>query len=138
MFFDGSSYDFYGGAGIVFEAPKKELLSFAFKLDFECSNNVAEYEALILGLRLAEDLNLGAIDVKGDSNLVTNQISGDFQEMARTANACTMVGLEDAYNIKLQVHNVDMQHRAITGRSTGTSDEDLSLPHIQGDLKMDN
>ncbi|XP_026435146.1 uncharacterized protein LOC113332861 [Papaver somniferum] len=79
MFFDGSSYDSYGGAGIVFETHKKELLSFAFKLDFECSNNVAEYEALILGLRLAEELNLGAIDIKGDSKLVTNQISGDFQ-----------------------------------------------------------
>ncbi|XP_026459154.1 uncharacterized protein LOC113359768 [Papaver somniferum] len=79
IFFDGSSYGSYGGAGIVFETPKKELLSFAFKLDFECSNNVAEYESLILGLRMAEELNLGAIDVKGDSKLVTNQISGDFQ-----------------------------------------------------------
>ncbi|XP_026452226.1 uncharacterized protein LOC113352642 [Papaver somniferum] len=79
MFFDGSSYDSYGGAGIVFETPKKKLLSFAFKLDFECSNNVAEYEALILGLRMSEELNLGEIDVKRDSNLVTNQISGDFQ-----------------------------------------------------------
>ncbi|XP_026428928.1 uncharacterized protein LOC113324859 [Papaver somniferum] len=79
MFFDGSSYDSYGGAGIVFETPNKELLSFAFKLYFECSNNVAEYEALILGLRLEEELNMGSIDVKGDSKLVTNQISGDFQ-----------------------------------------------------------
>ncbi|XP_026398785.1 uncharacterized protein LOC113294616 [Papaver somniferum] len=79
MFFEGSSYGSYGGAWIVFETPKKELLSFAFKLDIECNNNVAEYEALILGLRMADELNLGAIDVKGDSKLVTNQISGDFQ-----------------------------------------------------------
>ncbi|XP_026442650.1 uncharacterized protein LOC113342271 [Papaver somniferum] len=79
MFSDGSSYGSYGGAGIVFETPKKELMSFAFKLDFECSNNVAEYEALILGLRMAEELKLGAIDVKGDSKLVRNHISSDFQ-----------------------------------------------------------
>ncbi|XP_026378575.1 uncharacterized protein LOC113273015 [Papaver somniferum] len=79
MFFDGSSYGSYGGAGMVFEMPKKELLSFAFKLDFECRNNMAEYEALILRLRMAEELNLGAIDIKGDSKLVTNQISSDFQ-----------------------------------------------------------
>ncbi|XP_026433585.1 uncharacterized protein LOC113331023 [Papaver somniferum] len=38
-----------------------------------------EYEALILGLRMAEELNLGEIDIKGDSKLVTNQLSGDFQ-----------------------------------------------------------
>ncbi|XP_026411197.1 uncharacterized protein LOC113306482 [Papaver somniferum] len=50
MLFDGSSYSSYRGAGIVFETPKRELLSFAFKIDFECSNNVSKYEALILGL----------------------------------------------------------------------------------------
>ncbi|XP_026450754.1 uncharacterized protein LOC113350862 [Papaver somniferum] len=79
MLFDGSSYGSHGGADIVFEIPKRDLFSFAFKLDFECSNNVAEYEALIPGLHMAEELNLGAIDIKGDSKLVTTQISGDFQ-----------------------------------------------------------
>ncbi|XP_026399052.1 uncharacterized protein LOC113294894 [Papaver somniferum] len=78
IFFDESSYGSHGGAGIVFETPKRDLLSFAFKLYFECSNNVAEYEALILGRRMAEELNLGAIDIKGDSKLVTNQVSGEF------------------------------------------------------------
>ncbi|XP_026459396.1 uncharacterized protein LOC113360061 [Papaver somniferum] len=79
MFFDSSSYGSYGGEGIVFEIPKRELSSFAFKIDFECSNNVAEYEALILGLQMAKELNLGEIDIKGDSELVRNQVSGNFQ-----------------------------------------------------------
>lgn len=79
MFFNGSSYGSHGGAGIVFETPTQDLLSYTFKLDFECSNNVAEYEALILGLRLAEELDLGAIDIKGDSKLVTSQVTGKFQ-----------------------------------------------------------
>ncbi|XP_026451269.1 uncharacterized protein LOC113351515 [Papaver somniferum] len=42
------------------------------------SKNVAEYEALILGLRMANDLNLRSVEVKGDSRLVTNQVNGDF------------------------------------------------------------
>ncbi|XP_026436558.1 uncharacterized protein K02A2.6-like [Papaver somniferum] len=62
--FDGSSYGSHGGSGTVFETPTQALLSFSFKLDFECSNNVAEYKALILGLRMAEELNLGEIDIK--------------------------------------------------------------------------
>ncbi|XP_026410482.1 uncharacterized protein LOC113305681 [Papaver somniferum] len=78
MFFDKSSYDTVGGAGVVFEAPQGELLSYSFKLDFSCSNNVAEYEALILGLRIAKELGLGGVEIKGDSRLVTNQVNGDF------------------------------------------------------------
>ncbi|XP_026436665.1 uncharacterized protein LOC113334683 [Papaver somniferum] len=78
MFFDGSLYGSVGGSGVVFEAPQGEILSYSFKLDFPCSNNVAEYEALILGLRMAKELNLGSVEVKGDSRLVTNQVNDDF------------------------------------------------------------
>ncbi|XP_026420169.1 uncharacterized protein LOC113316164 [Papaver somniferum] len=78
MFFEGSSYDTVGEAGVVFEAPRGDLLSYSFKFDFPCSNNVAEYETLILGLRMAKELNLGGVEVKGDSKLVTNQVNGDF------------------------------------------------------------
>ncbi|XP_026451648.1 uncharacterized protein LOC113351971 [Papaver somniferum] len=78
MFFDGSSYGTVGGARVVFEAPQGDLLSYSFKLDFPCSNNVGEYEALILGLRMAKEINLGSLEVKGDLGLVTNQVNGDF------------------------------------------------------------
>ncbi|XP_026428858.1 uncharacterized protein LOC113324784 [Papaver somniferum] len=77
-FFDGSSYGTVGGVAVVFEASQGELLSYSFKLDFPCSNNFAKYEALILGLRMAKELNLGSVEVKGDSILVTNQVNGDF------------------------------------------------------------
>ncbi|XP_026410009.1 uncharacterized protein LOC113305123 [Papaver somniferum] len=78
MFFDGSSYDTVGEEGVVFEAPQGELLSYLFKLDFPCCNNVAEYESLILGLRMAKELGLGGVEIKGDSRLVTNQVNGNF------------------------------------------------------------
>lgn len=70
MLFDGSSYGSVGGAGVVFETPQGELFSYSFKLDFPCRNNVVEYEALILGLRIAKELNLGNVEVKGDSRLL--------------------------------------------------------------------
>ncbi|XP_026396381.1 uncharacterized protein LOC113291015 [Papaver somniferum] len=78
IFFDGSSYDTVGGDGVVFESPQGELLSYLFKLDFPCSNNVAKYGALILGLRMAKELNIGSVEVKGDSKIVTNQVNGDL------------------------------------------------------------
>ncbi|RZC74840.1 hypothetical protein C5167_050324 [Papaver somniferum] len=83
MSFEGSSYDTVGGEGVMFEAPRGDLLSYSFKLDFPCCNNVTEYEALILGLRMAKELNLGGVEVKGGSKLVINQVNGDFHVKKR-------------------------------------------------------
>lgn len=41
------------GVGIVFMSPEGEVVSFSFKLVFDCTNNVAEYSALLIGLELA-------------------------------------------------------------------------------------
>ena len=46
----------------------------ACHLEFECTNNVAEYEALLQGLRKALDLNIKCIEVFGDSQIVTRQV----------------------------------------------------------------
>jgi uncharacterized small protein (DUF1192 family) len=54
MFFDGASSSIGAGAGVVFKSPSQEILSLSYKLEFEVTNNVAEYEALILGLRAAK------------------------------------------------------------------------------------
>ena len=49
------------------------------RLDFKASNNKAEYEALLIGLRVV--LNLGAqeVEVYSDSRSVVNQVQGSFQ-----------------------------------------------------------
>ena len=41
---------------------------------FPSSNNVAEYEALVNGLRIATKLGIRRLDVRGDSQLVVNQV----------------------------------------------------------------
>ena len=46
----------------------------ACHLEFECSNNVAEYEALIQGLRKELDLKVKCIEVFGDSQIVTKEV----------------------------------------------------------------
>ena len=43
-------------------------------LEFECTNNVAEYEALVQGLKKALDLNIKCIEVFEDSQIVTHQV----------------------------------------------------------------
>jgi len=43
-------------------------------LHFPSSNNVAEYEALINGLRIAIELGIRRLDIRGDSQLIVNQV----------------------------------------------------------------
>ena len=43
-----------------------------------CSNNQAEYEALIVGLEILIGLQVHAVDIFGDSQLVVNQVIGIF------------------------------------------------------------
>ena len=50
MLFDGACMKESTGAGIVFISPSKEKTHLSFKLDFKVTNNIAEYEALLLGL----------------------------------------------------------------------------------------
>jgi len=51
----------------------------SYKLAFECSNNEAEYEALIAGLKILRKLNAKRISIYGDSELVIKQFRGEYQ-----------------------------------------------------------
>ena len=50
MYFDGAYSKVEKGVGIVIISPSNKIYNFSFKLEFEASNNVAKYEALLLGL----------------------------------------------------------------------------------------
>jgi ribonuclease HI len=58
MYFDGS-YTLKGvGAGIVLISPEGDVLKYVIQLDFLATNNIAKYEGLVTGLRLAKDLGI--------------------------------------------------------------------------------
>jgi ribonuclease HI len=58
MYFN-RSYTLKGaGAGIVLIPPKGDILKYAIQLDFPAKNNIAEYEGLVTGLRLAKELGI--------------------------------------------------------------------------------
>ena len=49
----------------------------AAKLRFNCTNNMAEYKACILGLKMAIDMNVYELLVIGDSDLLIHQVQGE-------------------------------------------------------------
>ena len=74
MYFDGAYSKTRKGVGIVIISPSNKVYNFAFKLEFEAPNNVAEYEALLLGLETTKDMGIKMLNIKGDSDLVVLQI----------------------------------------------------------------
>jgi ribonuclease HI len=74
MFFDGSLMKIGVGAGLLFILPLGKHLRYVLRLHFPASNNVAEYEALVNGLRIAIELGVRRLDARGDSQLVIDQV----------------------------------------------------------------
>jgi hypothetical protein len=79
MFFDGASSREGVGARVVFVSPCQEAIPLSYKLEFEATNNVAEYEALVLGLRAAKDMGIEEIVVFGDAELIVHQVKNVYQ-----------------------------------------------------------
>jgi ribonuclease HI len=79
LFVDGASNSKGSGAGIVLISPEGLVLEQAVRLKFSASNNEAEYEAMLIGLRTAKKLGAGNLQIFCDSQLVANQISGEYQ-----------------------------------------------------------
>nr|AAX92783.1 retrotransposon protein, putative, Ty3-gypsy sub-class [Oryza sativa Japonica Group]ABA93327.1 retrotransposon protein, putative, Ty3-gypsy subclass [Oryza sativa Japonica Group] len=78
MHFDGSKRLSGTGAGVVLISPTGERLRYVLCIHFSASHNVAEYEALLHGLRIAISLGIRRLIVCGDSQLVVNQVMKEW------------------------------------------------------------
>ena len=74
MFFDGAYCKDGAGACILLISLAGVTYKFSFTLNFPCTNNIVEYEALLLGLRLAHKHGVKCIHVIGDSELFMSQV----------------------------------------------------------------
>ncbi|KAL0402491.1 UNVERIFIED_CONTAM: hypothetical protein Slati_4279000 [Sesamum latifolium] len=76
---DGSSTIQGSGAGIVITSPQGEDLEFAIKFWFKASNNEAEYEALVIGMRMAHEAAARHLLTYSDSQLIVKQVEGAYE-----------------------------------------------------------
>jgi ribonuclease HI len=70
MFFDGACTKETVGEGVLLISPSKETTHLAFNLDFQVTNNIVEYEALLIGLNAAKEMNIKRLQVYGDVDLI--------------------------------------------------------------------
>jgi ribonuclease HI len=74
VFCDGSWGTFGAGAAAVLVAPSKVRTCYAAKLDFSCTNNVAEYEAILLGLWKLRAMGIRRAILKTDSQVISSHV----------------------------------------------------------------
>ncbi|KAG8491246.1 hypothetical protein CXB51_014374 [Gossypium anomalum] len=77
--FDGASKAVGNGIGAVLVSPNGDHYPFTCKLDFDCTNNMAEYEACIMGIRAAKEREIRTLEVYGDFALVIYQLRGEWE-----------------------------------------------------------
>ncbi|KAK5824218.1 hypothetical protein PVK06_018988 [Gossypium arboreum] len=75
--FDGASNAVGNGIGAVLASPNGNHYPFTSKLDFDCTNNMAEYKACIMGIHAAIEHKIKVLEVYGDSALVIYQLKGE-------------------------------------------------------------
>ncbi|GKF71674.1 reverse transcriptase domain-containing protein, partial [Tanacetum coccineum] len=79
LYTDGAASSKGSGAGLILTRPSRVEYAYALQLRFASTNNEAEYEALLAGLRIARMMNVLWIEVKVDSKLVASQINGMYE-----------------------------------------------------------
>ncbi|KAL2505263.1 Ribonuclease H [Abeliophyllum distichum] len=78
LYVDGSSSEIGARAGILLISPDGHNLNCVLRLEFRASNNAVEYEAILAGLRLAQEMKARKLQIHSDSQLVVSQINGTF------------------------------------------------------------
>ena len=77
---DGASNMNGSGAGLILVSPEGEKTSYALSFNFKATNNESAYVALIVELKLTEELEVNVLEVFSDSILVANQVTSTFKE----------------------------------------------------------
>ena len=70
LYFDGAANSTRNGVGVVLVSLKGQQIPVSVKLNFDCTNNVMEYEACIVGLQVALKFGVYKLSVFGDSLLI--------------------------------------------------------------------
>ncbi|XP_070020284.1 uncharacterized protein [Nicotiana sylvestris] len=106
MFFDRAA-NFKGvGIGVVLVSEIGQHYPVSTKLRFPCTNNMAEYEARILGLNMAIDMNIQELLVIGDSDLLVQQVQGEWA----TKNSKILPYLHHVQELRKRFTKIEFRH----------------------------
>jgi ribonuclease HI len=106
LFFDGSASRESQDVGIVLISLRAVIFEQSVRLKYFCTNNQAEYEAILFGLQVLSSMGVKHVEAFGDSLLVMQQIAGTFQCLDESLNAY----LDKCLKIITLFDNFTVQH----------------------------
>jgi len=131
MYIDGSLMKTGVGAGLLFISPLGVDMRYIITIHFATSNNVAEYEALVNGVKIAIELGVRRHDVRGDSQLVIDQVM--------KASNCHDPKMEayckEVRRLKDKFHGLELVH--IARRYNEAADECARIASTRGTVPPD-
>ena len=77
--YNGASGKQGSSARIILVGPKKIRIKYAIRIAYGATNNTAKYEALITGLKLANEIRTESLQIFCDSQLIVNQLKGTYE-----------------------------------------------------------
>jgi ribonuclease HI len=112
-------------------------LKYAIQLGFPATNNIAEYEGLVTGLRLAKDLGIRRLLIRGDSQLVAKQVQKEYNcnndKMAEyLAEVRRLEKFFDGFEVRYvpRLDNRDADHLAWIAPSRAPTPPDVILERL--------
>jgi hypothetical protein len=108
MYFDGSLMKIGVGVGLLFISPLGMHMRYVIQIHFAASNNVAKYDALVNGLRIAIELRVRCLDVQGDSQLVIDQVMKALSCQNPKMEACS----KEVRKLEDMFHGLELNHIA--------------------------
>jgi ribonuclease HI len=106
MYFDGSLKLEGAGAGVLLISPTGEQLKYVLQMFWKVTNNEAEYEALLHGLRLAVSLGIKLLLVYGDSAVVINQVNKSLDRNKENMDAYCL----EVWKLKNKLYGLKFHH----------------------------
>ncbi|KAL5546806.1 hypothetical protein UlMin_006493 [Ulmus minor] len=136
LYVDGSSTDNCSGAGVILVSPEKVRLSCALRFRFKATNNQAEYEALLAGLRLAKEVSARHLLIYSDSQLIVNQVNSEYQAKGEKMasyleKAKELLGQFDIVTITQIPRNENTNADALARLATGLEDSLLKTVPLE-------
>jgi ribonuclease HI len=129
MYFDGSLMKTGAGAGLLFVSPLGKHLLYIIRLHFPASNNVAEYEALVNGLRIAIELGVQCLDARGDLQLVIDQVMKNSHRHDRRMEAyCDEVRRLENKFYGLELNHIARRYNETANELAKTASGQTTVP----------
>ncbi|XP_028075765.1 uncharacterized protein LOC114277996 [Camellia sinensis] len=130
LFVDGASNRHGVGLGIVLTSPDGLIIEQAITLGLPASNNEAEYEALLAGLRSALRMKASALMVFSVSKLVVNQVSGEYEAKdERMAKYQALIHAEIKKFAAIRMEQIDREENSVANELVGLASAQTAFPN---------